>query len=418
LPLHVPHMMIRIGEMMLISVGEVSIAITQNIPRNHKDSEWSAYSITVFAFLTLLMFKLLYFDVVDVETDNHALKTNKYKGFLYVHIHSVLFGATTLMGLCVKIFVTTNVGADLKTCEANDELFDPSGTMLMCGSLMLFSVLILQCLHRGIHTHRTVAEDLVHLECELISLEQEISNQYQDCAIDIQLFKGLLRILDDPADVKRIFGKELVLPPVPVPSEAQKAEAQEKQLVEVFNMFATDGSTRLGAKELQSLHLFLREAAVIDKQRTHYATQSRLSKILRLLLSVFLLAMALIRSQRVSIGAASEMYRIGDKCFAVGVGVFSPIGTFAMLAATFFAALAIDWVAQIIQMNDIKVRSRLSARSSTTLGDTTVESELSFLSQDSPRRRSSIRPYQPSIVAEVRVSIVPSKSSDTALLGV
>jgi hypothetical protein len=32
---------------------------------------------TVFAFLTLLMFKLLYFDVVDVETDNHALKTNK-----------------------------------------------------------------------------------------------------------------------------------------------------------------------------------------------------------------------------------------------------------------------------------------------------------------------------------------------------
>ncbi len=44
------------------------------------------------------------------------------------------------------------------------------------------------------------------------------------------------------------------------------------------------------------------------------------------------------------LGAASEMYRVGDKCFSVGVGVFSPIGTFAMLAATFFAALAIDWV--------------------------------------------------------------------------
>jgi hypothetical protein len=38
------------------------------------------------------------------------------------------------------------------------------------------------------------------------------------------------------------------------------------------------------------------------------------------------------------------MYEIGDKCYSVGVGVFSPIGTFAMLAATFFAAIAIDWV--------------------------------------------------------------------------
>jgi hypothetical protein len=47
------------------------------------------------------------------------------------------------------------------------------------------------------------------------------------------------------------------------------------------------------------------------------------------------------------LGAASEMYRIDDNCFAVGVGVFSPIGTFAMLAATFFAALAIDWVRAI-----------------------------------------------------------------------
>jgi hypothetical protein len=43
-------------------------------------------------------------------------------------------------------------------------------------------------------------------------------------------------------------------------------------------------------------------------------------------------------------GAASEFYLIGDKCFAVGVGVFGPIGTSALLSATFFAALAIDWV--------------------------------------------------------------------------
>ena len=72
--------------------------------------------------------------------------------------------------------------------------------------------------------------------------------------------------------------------------------------------------------------------------------------------------MALIRQQRVSIGAdpfrrrcraqtpqmlagaRSELYLIGEKCFAVGVGVYSPFGTFALLAATFFAALSIDWV--------------------------------------------------------------------------
>jgi hypothetical protein len=38
------------------------------------------------------------------------------------------------------------------------------------------------------------------------------------------------------------------------------------------------------------------------------------------------------------------LYLLDDKCFAVGVGIFSPLGTFALLAATFFAALAIDWV--------------------------------------------------------------------------
>ena len=43
-------------------------------------------------------------------------------------------------------------------------------------------------------------------------------------------------------------------------------------------------------------------------------------------------------------GADSKMYLIDDKCYAVGRGVFSPFGTFALLAATFVAALSIDWV--------------------------------------------------------------------------
>jgi hypothetical protein len=38
------------------------------------------------------------------------------------------------------------------------------------------------------------------------------------------------------------------------------------------------------------------------------------------------------------------LYLLDEKCYAVGVGIFSPLGTFALLAATFFAALAIDWV--------------------------------------------------------------------------
>ena len=88
-----------------------------------------------------------------------------------------------------------------------------------------------------------------HLECELISLEQE--NQKRACAVDIQTFKGLLRTLDDPEDVKRIFGKNFVL--AGASTDAAKAEA---------------------------------------------------NKILRLLLSVFLIVMALLRSLRISIGAA------------------------------------------------------------------------------------------------------------------
>jgi hypothetical protein len=45
-------------------------------------------------------------------------------------------------------------------------------------------------------------------------------------------------------------------------------------------------------------------------------------------------------------GASSDLYLVGERCFAVGVGVFSPFGTFALLAATFFAALSIDWVSR------------------------------------------------------------------------
>lgn len=132
---------------------------------------------------------------------------------------------------------------------------------------MLCSVLIVQCLHRGVHTHRTLARDLVALECELVSLEQENSKQHDDCVVDIEAFKRLLRILDDPVDIKRIFGKDLVLPPgINAPSEVQKAEAQEKQLIEVFNMFAPHGSKILGSKELRSVHIFLTDAAAINKK--------------------------------------------------------------------------------------------------------------------------------------------------------
>ncbi len=189
-----------------------------------------------------------------------------------MHVHAVLFGATALLGTCIGTLLSIQISGSIDPAHCTTEkpsTFDASANSLMCGSLMLFAVLILQCLHRGVHTHRTLAEDLVHLECELSSLELENSKLYRDCAVDIQLFKGLLRSLDDPADVKRIFGKDLVLPPGIAVFEAQDADvakAQEQQLIEVFNMFATNGSSTLGSEELQSLRQFLSDAAVIDKK--------------------------------------------------------------------------------------------------------------------------------------------------------
>ena len=179
-------------------------------------------------------------------------------------MHVVLFGATSMLGKCVEVLVSTQINGepDVMKCNENNSTFDASGTSLVTGSIMLVVVLALQCLHRGVHTHRTVAEDLVHLECELISLEQ--ANQKRACAVDIETFKGLLRTLDDPEDVKRIFGKNLVL--AGAPTDAAKAEAKEKQLREVFNMFAINGSATLGMAELQSLHKFLTDAAVVDKK--------------------------------------------------------------------------------------------------------------------------------------------------------
>jgi hypothetical protein len=45
-------------------------------------------------------------------------------------------------------------------------------------------------------------------------------------------------------------------------------------------------------------------------QRTVFATQSRFSKLLRLLLSIFLIIMAMLRSQRASIGALLHLLHL------------------------------------------------------------------------------------------------------------
>jgi hypothetical protein len=188
-------------------------------------------------------------------------------------VHVILFGATAFLGLCANIFLSIEIeGPDKKRCTSENGSLDISSTALFCGSSMLFTVLILQCLHRGVHNHQRMVDDLANLESELISLEQETKTSQHDIAVDIEAFKSMLHILKDPTDVKRIFGKKLELPPgITIPSESQQAEAVDKQLLEVFGMFA-NGRETLGSKELKSLHLFLKDAAVIDKKvRTRLA---------------------------------------------------------------------------------------------------------------------------------------------------
>lgn len=264
MPLHLPHVLERYGCFLLVVMGEIALGISQYIPSASRSSETAVYTQSFIVLWTLLLFKLLYFDLAEVHIDDHAMRISKYSGYTFSQVHVVLFGATALLGSCVDILVLSAMTdpSPAEDCTEDESTFDASGTSLICGSIMLSTVLLLQCLHRGVHTHRTVAEDLVHLECELISLEQE--KQHGDCAVDIQTFKGLLRSLDDPADVKRIFGKDLVLSGAP--TDAAKAEAKEKQLNDVFNMFAVNGSKTLGTKELQSLHSFLTDAAIIDKK--------------------------------------------------------------------------------------------------------------------------------------------------------
>ncbi len=187
-------------------------------------------------------------------------------------MHIVLFGATAFLGLCANIFLSLEIaGPDEKKCTSENESLDLSSTALFCGSSMLFTVLILQCLHRGVHNHQRMVDDLANLESELTDLEQETC-QNDDIRIDVEAFKCMFSIFEDPTDVKRIFGKKFELPPgITVPSESQQAEAVHKQLLEVFNMFA-NGRATLGSKELKLFHLFLKDAAVIDKKvRTRVA---------------------------------------------------------------------------------------------------------------------------------------------------
>lgn len=272
MPLHLPHVLERYGCFLLVVMGEIALGISQFLPTASQGSEVAVYAQSFIVLWALLLFKLLYFDLAEVHIDDHAMRISKNAGYSFSLIHMFLFGATALLGSCVDILVHSAMtdSSPSEDCMEEQSTFDASGTSLICGSLMLFVVLVLQCLHRGVHSHRTVQEDIVHLECELFDLEQ--SKQHEDCAVDIQTFKGLFRSLDDPADVKRIFGKDLVLPPgvnasdkTPAAKIAQ-AEAKEKQLTEVFKMFATDGSNTLGSKELRTLHTFLSDAAVIDKR--------------------------------------------------------------------------------------------------------------------------------------------------------
>jgi hypothetical protein len=264
MPLHLPHVLERFGCFLLVVMGEIALGISQYLPTAGRASEAAVYTQSFIVLWALLLFKLLYFDLAEVHIDDHAMRISLHTGYAFSQVHVLLFGATALLGSCVDILVLSAMTDPSPTedCTEDESTFDASGTSLLCGSIMLSTVLLLQCLHRGVHTHRTVAEDIVHLECEIISLEQE--KQHADCAVDIQTFKGLLRTLDDPADVKRIFGKDLVLSGAP--TDANKAEAKEKQLADVFNMFAINGSNTLGAKELQSLHKFLTDAAIIDKK--------------------------------------------------------------------------------------------------------------------------------------------------------
>jgi hypothetical protein len=270
MPLHLPHVLERFGCFLLVVMGEIALGISQYLPTTGRASEAAVYTQSFIVLWALLLFKLLYFDLAEVHIDDHAMRISKYTGYAFSQVHVLLFGATALMGSCVDILVLSAMTDPSPTedCTEDESTFDASGTSLLCGSIMLSTVLLLQCLHRGVHTHRTVAEDIVHLECEIISLEQEKARgqEHWDCAVDIQTFKGLLRTLDDPADVKRIFGKDMVLSGAP--TDANKAEAKEKQLADVFNMFAINGSNTLGAKELQSLHKFLTDAAIIDKKVT------------------------------------------------------------------------------------------------------------------------------------------------------
>ena len=264
MPLHLPHVLERYGCFLLVVMGEIALGISQYLPTTSRGSEAAVYAQSFIVLWALLLFKLLYFDLAEVHIDDHAMRISKNTGYMFSQVHVVVFGATALLGSCVDILVLSAMtdASPPEQCTEDESTFDASGTSLICGSIMLVVVLALQCLHRGVHTHRTVAEDLVHLECELISLEQE--NQKRACCVDIETFKALLRTLDDPEDVKRIFGKNLVL--AGAPTDAAKAEAKEKQLTEVFNMFAINGSATLGLAELQSLHKFLTDAAVVDKK--------------------------------------------------------------------------------------------------------------------------------------------------------
>jgi len=111
IPVNVPHVSDRLGEFLLIVLGETIIAImVQHV--NIKSSPHIQYIVTISSFLICYGCGKLYFECQPSEEDihhgtkNHAMTTTLWKGRIYGYAHNVLYFG--LLGLGIGMKITTH----------------------------------------------------------------------------------------------------------------------------------------------------------------------------------------------------------------------------------------------------------------------------------------------------------------------
>eukprot|EP00297_Palpitomonas_bilix_P000378 CAMPEP_0113916150 /NCGR_PEP_ID=MMETSP0780_2-20120614/31822_1 /TAXON_ID=652834 /ORGANISM="Palpitomonas bilix" /LENGTH=545 /DNA_ID=CAMNT_0000915187 /DNA_START=385 /DNA_END=2023 /DNA_ORIENTATION=- /assembly_acc=CAM_ASM_000599 len=160
-PLHITHFSERIGCVIIITMGESAFGVTQSIVgATNALGDMAFYFSSVLFLLTLLIFKIFYFDADPAGEENHALRTSLARGITWSNIHPLLAMAVSLFGTGVSLIVhyspSTNMTNTSYWQSAEGMAVESAqGIVFGCAAAIYICLATIQLMHN----HTEISED-------------------------------------------------------------------------------------------------------------------------------------------------------------------------------------------------------------------------------------------------------------------